>query len=87
MKYDSYQTLKITLNRLTPPISISTEELNAAADILIEVIINAEKLLVDDGVERPKPVFNFTKVDENYHKLLEKSMNKQNNETEGNFLS
>jgi len=38
---------------------------------------------LDDYVDRPKPVFNFTKVDEDYHKLLDKSMNK--NEAEGNL--
>jgi len=53
---------------------------------LIAVVRNAEKLLIDDCVKRPKPVFNFTKVDENYYKLLEKSMSKKKTEAEGKYF-
>lgn len=59
--------------------------MNAAADVLIAVVKNAEKLIIDDVIERPKPVFNFTKVDENYHKLLERSMNKKKDDNESNI--
>jgi len=71
--------------RLTPPISISTEELNAAADVLIDVIKSAERLLSNNEIERAKTVFNFTKVDENYYKLLDKSINKKIDEVGGNL--
>jgi len=70
--------------RLTPPICITTDELNAAADIIITVVRNAEKLLIEDYIEKPKPVFNFTKVDENYSKILNKVFNKNEHENESN---
>lgn len=68
---------KKNILRLTPPISISTEELNAAADIIINVIKNAEKLLTKTNQERPSPTFDFPKVDPSYSKILNNVLKNQ----------
>ena len=62
--------------RLTPPISISTDELNLAVDVIINVILNAEKLLLDN-LERPSPTFNFPMVDESYSKMYKNICNEK----------
>jgi len=44
---------------LTPPLTISSEEINVAADIIIKVIKNAEKMMMNPERERASVVLNF----------------------------
>ena len=54
-----YFSLKFFSFRLTPPLTISSEEINVAADIIIKVIKNAEKMMMNPERERASVVLNF----------------------------
>ena len=43
---------------MTPPLCINEFELNRAADVIVEVILNAEKFVNDDKV-RAKTLINL----------------------------